>query len=495
MQKIILKYCISAFLLICFTACNWFENNSTNAEPSANSYFQKLAFTKNDSIPGLETAVFTLVYDSAFINGAVVYDSTIVNLDSLPYNTDISRVVSTFAFASTKGAMVFYTDSLLSRNITDTVSLAFNGKDTLNFYRAMKIRNYASDGKDEHHSDYLLKVNVHKVKSELYVWNKIKDQIFTASVTRLWSVYFKGKFFIYAAAPSPTDANEVYLYTSTNGIDWTEDTTDGLSALIESRNLLTITGNIVEFDNKLYVAGRRGNIHSSVDGYNWEKVTTNSGFEFRTLLCVLNGKLWAITSNQTFASSPDGVNWTDEGAIPENFPVDGFASLSFASATKRPKALIVGGYTKDGAMLKNVWSTENGTYWVDFSRESNNRIQPNANASLIKYNDRIFLFGGKYSSSVAPDQPILESLNDGLSWSIPDSANNTIWQFTTRTLPPNDSIVTDTLRYEYHSGVSAFYVPQEVAAEGVTQHYIYLIGGAGQPDVWRGKLNKLSFKR
>lgn len=52
---------------------------------STNPSFSSLTFAANDSIPYLSTAAFTLEYDSQ------VGDSVIVNLDSLPFNTQIGR--------------------------------------------------------------------------------------------------------------------------------------------------------------------------------------------------------------------------------------------------------------------------------------------------------------------------------------------------------------------------------------------------------------------
>jgi hypothetical protein len=111
---------------------------------------------------------------------------------------------------------------------------------------------------------------------------------------------------------------------------------------------------------------------------------------------------------------------------------------------------------------------------------------PHADASLIKYNNKVFLFGGKGVTDAA-DTPVLESLNDGLSWSIPKAASNSLWQITGKTA--GDSIVYDTLRYTPRQAPSAFYINPE----GSKDHFIYLIGGGYLSDVWRGKLNKMSF--
>jgi hypothetical protein len=487
MQKSILKYAILALISSLFVACNWF-NDGKESEPSSNPDFRSLTFTKNDSVPGLQNAKFTLEFDAA------LGDSVIVNLDSLPYLSNISRVIATFGWASTSRASVYYhyLDSL-SQSVIDTINLVGKGKDTIDFTRATRVQNIATDGKATR--TYYLKVNVHQIQPELYVWSRIKEQVITEPTTYQQVIFFNNKFFYYANHIYPPYDSWMYLYTSTDGISWKEESTTGLLFLgalhdhhgyvIESKS----PGKIIEFNNKLYVE-RFGKIYSSANGYDWaEQTINNSGLNFATLLFALSNKLWAVTGDYHFASSSDGSTWTIGSAIPDNFPVSNFASLSFASATKQPKALIVGGVSKNYETLKNVWSTENGNYWVDFSRENNNRIIPHTNASLVKYNDRIFLFGGKAIADTI-QTPMLESLNDGLSWSIPDSTNNVLWQITSRNI--GDSIAYDTLKYIPRQAPSAIYI---TPAEGSNEHYIYLIGGSPYSDVWRGKLNKLSFER
>ena len=132
---------------------------------STDPCFTSLKFAKNDSIPNINTAVFTLVYD------ATLNDSVIVNLDSLPYQTRIDSVYPTFSFKSSSVAyLVFESDSV-----------QITGADTIDFSKPVKVRNIASDEKANR--VYHIKVNVHQVEPELYVWNKLTDDIDTHSAT------------------------------------------------------------------------------------------------------------------------------------------------------------------------------------------------------------------------------------------------------------------------------------------------------------------------
>jgi hypothetical protein len=240
------------------------------------------------------------------------------------------------------------------------------GKDTLNFERVVKVKNYAADAKTSR--SYPIKVNVHKVQPELYQWNKIADEIYSHSGSLQKAVYFNKTFYLYVGT---TIRN--YLYTSTDGKVWIDKTNE-----LKNLPLNSSLRGINEYKGKLYVLTDDDKIYTTADGYNWmteNVVVSDVNYRFENFLLELDGKLWSIMKSgvdntYSFATSSDGGNWVVNEKIPANFPVGDFSSLSFASRTKKSKALIVGGYTASGKLLNNIWSTENGSYWVDFSTEN-----------------------------------------------------------------------------------------------------------------------------
>jgi len=117
------KFILLISIIITFSSCNWLDANDT--EVSSNPRFISLTFAANDSVPGLKYAVFTLEWDDQ------LRDSVIVNLDSLPYQTDITKVIPTFSFYSSARTYVYLADTLGLGTISDTIVLS--GKDTLNF--------------------------------------------------------------------------------------------------------------------------------------------------------------------------------------------------------------------------------------------------------------------------------------------------------------------------------------------------------------------------
>jgi hypothetical protein len=223
---------------------------------------------------------------------------------------------------------------------------------------------------------------------------------------------------------------------------------------------------------------------------NWTNANSlTKDFTFVNLLFPLNNKIWAIAKSNIdqsyrFASSNDGISWTILAEIPANFPIGDFSSISFASRSSQPKALIAGGYTASGVLLNNIWSTENGTYWVDFSTE-NTTLGALSGTTIISYDDKLLLFGGADASGEVVDNPYMQSIDEGLSWSIPDTTYNQLRQ---RNISTNN----DTTYTYYEPRYN-----QTAIVDG--DNRIILIGGRDKTtvysDVWVGKLNRLGFAK
>ncbi len=465
-----LKHLFFILIVVIFSACNWLNNNETTTV-SSNPTFLSLTFNKSDSIPALSTARFSLVWD------VTLKDSVIMNLDSLPYKTIISKVIPKFSFYSTGGYIVYLKPALSQ----SSDSIILTGTDTLDFNRVLKIKNLAADKVKSR--TYFIKVNVHQVRPELYQWNKVVDNIFTHAVVKQKAVFFKENFLLYASS-----GTQNYLYTSINAKLWENRSSDlkGFPADCNMREL-------IEFNSKLYVISSDLKLYSSTDGFNWtieNALISDSNFNFVSILYIYNAKLWSVMKSKTdnsyhFATSTDATSWTVNGLIPVNFPIRDFSSVSFTTRTKLPKALIAGGYNTNGELLKNVWTTENGNYWLDFSIDNATHGYI-AGSSIILYDNKLFLYGGVDKFSKVIQKPYLVSKDDGLSWSVPDTINNRLRQM-------NISSANDTTYIPYQ--------PRAFQSVITRDNNIYLIGGvnplqsATYSDVWIGKLNRLNFLR
>lgn len=445
-----------------FTSCFKDDKEVTlSSDPS----FYSLKFAKNDSIPGLERAIFTYEYDAA------LGDSVIVNLDSLPFQLRIDSVYPTFTFRSSAGQYLIMKDALGTGK--DTVFLT--GKDTIDFNRVLSIRNFATDGTPS--KDYNIKVNVHQVAPEMYVWRRTVPEVYAHDASVQKVVFFKNKFFFYAGS-----AENNYLYTSDKALLWKSEVINGLPLNCNFTN-------ITAFNDKLYVPHGDGKIYSSADGYTWTGLNPgNVGYIINNLLFVLDNNLWSVFKHQAtqqyyFSTSTDGAVWQMKEKLPADFPIADFGAYSFTSRNNKPKAIIVGGYDADGDLLSSVWSVQKNTFdeykWIDLGKDSKGPLTPLSGVAIVQYDDKLLLFGGMTISKGIIDRPYKESIDEGLTWKHTDTIYNVI----------NDLSIP--LSYQPRSYQSVVH--------DATEHNIYLFGGKTRnmvfSDVWVGKLNRLSFLR
>lgn len=440
---------------------------------SSNASFSSLTFAENDSIPNLEDAVFTLEFDP------LLGDSVIVNLDSLPYNTRIDSVFPTFGFESSSAQYLIYEN--------DTVPL--DGTDTIDFtIQPIKILNFAAD--KSHSEDYFVKVNVHKVEPELYVWNKVLENLDSRNVISQKAIMLNDMINYYIS-----DGSTIYLYSSTDGNAWSSPIP--VNGLPVNPNLSDMT----QFNGKLYLTQNDNSIYSTLNGIDWT-VKSIPDYNFKSLLFTLNDSIYAVTESKNdqkyrFASSKNGLVWfvRNVDSIPQNFPVSDFTSLSFSSRSGKSKAIVLGGKDREGAILKSNWSTEgtvlNGkTYWVDLSSENKLLDSIASGASLISYDDKLFLFAEGINIKGSKNH-FRQSIDEGLTWQIPDSTYNYLpVNYETRSY---QSVVV--LKPLIFHGIQ----PNTSMPQILASNHIFILGGktptSVKTDVWTGKLNRKNFLR
>ena len=432
---------------------------------SDDASFASLTFAANDSIPYLSTAAFTLGLDG----------KTIVNLDSLPFSTRIDSVFPTFSFTTSSAAFLFNLDT------PENDSTYISGKDTVDFRINYKVRNYATN--QVSFKDYFVKVNVHKVKPELYVWNKVSDNLDSHTALSQKAIILNDTILYYV-----NDGTNTYLNKSIDGNSWNTPSLNNFPAI-------TTLNDMIQFNGKLYLTQKDNNIYFSSNGIDWS-VKLIPDYTFKSLICTLNTKLCAVMESNTnnklyFASSSDGMLWEvfTNSEIPNNFPVSDFAALSFSSRTGKAKAIVIGGKDANGLTLRTNWNTENGTYWRDYSEDSKSLDSLLIGASVIAYDNKLLLFGNGINAK-KPNH-FRESIDEGFTWQTPDTLKNRLpILYTTRSY---QSVVV------YKPSTLTGVQPDGMKQQILESNQIFIFGGkAGTTvlsDVWIGKLNRKSFLR
>lgn len=485
-----MKFNLPGFLLLSSVAVLLSSclKTATETTYSNNPCFTSLSLAKNDS---LKAGVFTLEPIAG------TKDSMIVNLDSMYYGTTIKSAYPTFSFKSSTRQTLFDTAS------KDSVHL--DGTDTIDFRKSYKIKNYAADGITW--KEYLVKVNVHQVQPELYVWNKNVEGVEAYGLTNQKAIVSNDTIYYYM-----NNGTDAHLYTTKDGVSLDPKPLTGFPVSFSLQNM-------VLFNGKLYVADNNDKYYTSSDRLNWvAKVDPN--YNLCSLISVFKGALWAVVQSKTdlkkyqFATTTDGVNWVPVPniEIPQQFPVKDFTSISFASRNGVPRTLVIGGTSKTGDKLVNRWSSEDGSYWVDFSLENHTLDTLALGSSVIAYDKKLLLFGTRTDNKKVVFK---ESIDEGLSWYSPDSVYNYlhrgIHEISSST--KNDTI-TSYVDYQVHKYMSVVVLnpksyertnftdksnPASLANEIIQSNRIFIFGVPGSAssslDVWTGKLNRKNFLR
>ena len=446
MKMFQLKF-VFLFLFAALFLSSCLGNDDEADDLSSEAYFVSLTFGKNDSIPNLNKAVFTISEDS----------TTIQNVDSLPYKTRIDSVYPSFVFASTYATYLVYKDV----NGKDSLfALNGSGKDTIDFTLPMRVRNISADKSDT--LTYFLKVNVHQVEPELYLWQKVQAKLSNIAANNQHALLFGNNIHYYLSDGSTT---QLYTASKSDYGNWTTSSLSGLPASSISLRHMQV------LNNSLYLFSKDNKIYSSSDGKTWTNIDfPESTYSTVDLLCSFLGKLWGIvqdkaTSKYYIAYSANGTDWTVSSTeLNSEFPIEEYASLAFTSRLGQEKVIVVGGERRSAiSPYPYVWGSEDGLGWVNFA-QANKTYEPVLGASLIHYDDKLLMF------QAADTTHMMESINEGFSWMIPDTAYNKLPEtYQYRTYP---SVIVDK-----------------------SDKRIFILGGYNADnifsDVWTAKLNRM----
>jgi len=437
---------------------------STTTVSSSDPTFVSLTFAANDSIPYLSTAVFTLV------------GNTITNVDSLPYKTRVDSVYPTFTFTSSAGVKLYFPTTGYKYK---KVSAFITGTDTIDFRQPIRIVNYAANAKDS--IEYTVKVNVHQVDPEKYNWASVSGNMNAVSSVTQKAILINDKFCYYQ-----NDGNSIILTASLDGYTWSSASVSGLPTTAALNTMLQLKG-------KLFLL-QDGKMYSSTDGQTWTNgVCSPVNYTYKAILVTLNDSLRAVVQSPDqsyrFAGSKDGLTWfvNNKVAVPANFPISDFASVSFNAPTGKARALVLQGSLTTSAN-RTSWSTEDGYYWLNFAVENHTLDSLSTGPSVISYDSKLFVFG-KRNDTGANFYKV--STDEGLSWKLLDTLVN---RLPAGLLPRTyqSAIVFKPLALK---GVQPDGLKQQI----LQSNRIFIIGGkngsTSYSDVWTGKLNRKNFLR
>lgn len=418
--------------------------------------------------PSTDASVHGFALDTIFgVDYAFSIDQlnrTIFNMDSLPLGADTiidSIRVTTF---STTGMVV--------SGINDTVFNMNNYQDLREAARGgLTFRVYAADGITTR--EYRLFINIHTQDPDSMKWHDvtagfpIEAPMGEAQKTIVLNHDGQESLLVYAA----TDEGIVLCQTpAALPASWTRTDVTTLPADVQLHSMVKTTAvptARLSAVDQLYVCTATGDVYTSADGIDWQPAPALSAPGV-SLVTGIGRQLCGIATDAEgvshhVATDDPAQGWTLTGdAVDDAFPRTHLCATGLTTVSGVAETMVTG-YTEADKVLP--WATTDGLAWVQMDGGAYNAAL-NVDGvghypSLMYYGERFYAFGERldtvYSSEAA------------LAWQGADRK---------------------------------FYLPAEAAGDGYYSmaidggQYIWLVATKNEQNrVWRGRLNRLGFKR
>ena len=449
----VMRYFSSILLVIATLIVGCKPNNST-IETSSEARVNSFSFYSDTLNPGLKEATYKIEHRS---DTGLIY-----NEDSLRFGTRLDRVVPYVTHKKTPGSATYV--------LPDT-TIVSTGVDTMDLSRdPIYLHVIASDMKNERW--YRIKLNVHQVDPNLYVWEQLTANIFPKQNCETKAFWIDNKLVLYV-----NNGLSTQVYHSLNGKNW-----QVLSNNISELPTPCKVRDIIQHHDTLYYI-EDNTLYRSHDLLHWSSMdNSNALFTLENMLLSYDGYAWCVVQDKASEAlmlatlQADSIvplqyiEGLEDGKLPTNFPISDFAALEFASSSERPRAMIVGGRSINGEAVNSRWNIEYSAIDEAYRLKDFSITQPSfhslTGASIIQYDDQLLMFGG-IDNDLTWRSDMLYSKDEGMNWYIPDSTHNQL-PSTYQTRQYQSVILDD------------------------TQH-IYIIGGQSSTesfsDVYRGKRN------
>ena len=449
MKLKVLNIIFSLFLAVCtITSC--MDLSGEEYEYSSNASITGFAITDSIvTVIGTDTTTVLGVYYPFIINQN---EGRIYNADSLPVNTDISKVVVNITADTYYIYVVAAQDSL------------WESTDTLDFRRPIEFKVLAETG--VFGRTYKAQINVHQQDPDSLVWRKMTSE-FASNIQAQKAVCTNSHIYIFAEQES-----QIAMTSSktSDGKNWTQLATINIPVKADYTSVMT-------WNNTLYILADN-QLYTSVNGLDWTKVDTEQTFSKLLANSENNNKLIGIDTENHYISSKDGIVWEQYDLLPVEFPIGNYTFANYPLGTNPniDRIVLLGKNEASTDTTTIVWSqlgSENE--WTPLTYDNNNHGCPKLeNATIIRYNNKLYTFGGsgEYNGNVSPFNNFFESRDNGISW-------RTV---TKKVMFPKEF----THLYNEANGNYSCVIDNK--------QYIWIIWSQ-TGEVWRGRINKMGFKK
>ena len=377
---------------------------------------------------------------------------TIENRDSLPYGSQLERVIATITFDGS---------SLAYRQLGTEAWTSYSATDSLDLRQPLQL--YLTSGDNLSSRIYTLKVNVHQQEGDSLLWNQCETEVpQLEGMTEMKAFVQDGRLMVLGqkdgdfslAERSSTDATAA----------WNETTPTGLPLTADPQTLC-------QRDGTLYVSTADGQILSSSDAISWQQVGLSHTAPL-TLIEKTDDFFYALSEGKLLRSA-DATTWQQDALDSEAslLPTADIRALGIQQAGGRERIVLVGQREDSdaGIVWNKTWSpgeAESEAQWMYFPLSPDNTVPcPKlAHLNLLPYDGNLIAFGGTSAdgSRTALDR-LYVSQDYGITWRHDGELH----------LP---------------AGIKGAEGP--IASTVDDNKFIWIITNA---QVWRGRLNRLGF--
>lgn len=487
----------AAIIAMGAAACNSDSDDTVDTGFTSDNIYSATAITAfyiqaNSSIlNNLDSCYFTID----------LVQSKIFNADSLPYGTDVTKLVPSI---STNGSSLIEISVSGSSVMNDTTfTYSSDASDSIDFSTPSKVSVRVVSLNSSYSQTYDISVNVHTVKSDSLEWGSMawKDMQYSPDEQKtiefgddIITLFHNASGYNVLTAPDP-------------------ESTGTLSAA--SFPSTPVISSFAATNEALYCLGDDGSLMTSTDGAAW----TATG---ETWSHIYGGYIDKLLGLEKSGDEYYHVSYPADGSNVKaalDCPVSGTSQLVILENIwfENPIALVVGGRISNGNLTGATWGYD-GNVWAKLSLAPITTqyedmtvfpylaLRSTTNWWRLTDNSAILAMGGRKSDSSVSDSVYI-SFDGGIHWDMADESLQL-----PDVIPPfanAQAIVRDITFTSRSTSGSAWNEistlrrnPYSRAVEPITSWdapFIYLYGGVDEagtlyPTVWRGAINQLTFK-
>lgn len=416
----------------------------------------------------------------------------IYNVDSLPMGTDVSHLLTKLTFSTSVGTVRYYLTYSKSGEVKrDTITYTSSSTDSLNFTGTAVLEVNSYDGTQT--TRYDVSVNVHQVAPDTLNW-PVGDRrdLPGAAESNLSQRTVQWCNVMVSMLRTATDYR-ISLAESPEG-PW--------NTHVLSLDFVPDMNSLTACDDDLYLLDTAGNLYTSHDALTW----TATGIRWLRIIGGYGSRVLGITATEVplLDEYPqrDGFSASE---MPADFPVSGLSQLVVADHqwSVAPQAVMVGGVLADGTVTHKTWGYD-GSTWACISG-ANDTLPALRDVILVSYYTYdvssvnykatihpTWLIMGGFTADGTPNRTTYLSRNQGITWAVAGTSMQ--W-------PTHLPSMGGAQAFVHERTMGASMAPRRVSQPTTSWQaaYIYLFGGYDaqgvlQNNVWRGVINRMTFK-